>query len=118
MNYAILSGIGLFAGIVGGFVGIGGGVIMIPLLVFILGYDQHLAQGTTLAAMVPPIGLLAAMEYYNSGHVNITAAVCIATGFFIGGFIGANFAVRIDGAIVKKIFAATLFIISIKYFFD
>ena len=72
--------------------GIGGGAILIPALVFIFGLTQHQAQGTTLAILVPPIGLLAALRYYQSGNVKLSIAAFVCIGFFIGGLIGANIA--------------------------
>ena len=81
MEYFYLIVIGLSAGVLSGLLGIGGGILMIPALVLFLGYNQHLAQGTTLAAMVLPIGILAAMEYYKKGYVNIFAAAIIAAAF-------------------------------------
>lgn len=106
--------IGLVAGMLGGLIGTGGAVIMIPALVLLLGYNQHTAQGTALAALIPPIGLLAAFEYYKEGNVNITAAFFIAGGFFIGGFFGAKIAALIDDNILRKIFGLILLLISIR----
>lgn len=90
VTYIIAIAIGVLAGVASGFMGIGGGVVIIPALAFILGFDQHLAQGTSLAAMVPPIGILAAYVYYKSGHVNIPVAALIAAGFIVGGMVGAK----------------------------
>ena len=106
--------IGLSAGIISGLIGIGGAVIMIPALVLILKFTQHLSQGTTLAAMVPPIGILAAYEYYKNGYVDIPVAAFIALGFIVGGFIGAKFAVNLDDALLKKIFGFILLLISLR----
>jgi uncharacterized membrane protein YfcA len=103
--------LGLVAGILGGFLGIGGGTIIIPFLIFILGFSQHQAQGTTLALMVPPIGLLAALRYYHDGNVNIKAALFIGLGFIIGGLLGASFASPIPDATLKKIFGIYLVLI-------
>lgn len=109
--------LGLLAGICSGFFGIGGAVIIIPVLVLLNGFTQHQAQGTTLALMVPPIGLLAAMRYYHDGNVNIKAALFICAGFIIGGFLGAKFASPIPATVLKKIFAGLLIIISLKMLF-
>lgn len=114
---AIAVVIGFFAGILGGILGIGGGIVMIPSLVYILGYSQQLAQGTTLAAMVLPIGFLAAWEYYQNGYVNISVALLIAAGFLVGGFLGAKVAVSIDADILKKVFGTALLLIAIKLLF-
>lgn len=106
--------VGLAAGILSGLLGIGGGIIMIPALVFILGYSQHSAQGTTLAAMVLPIGFLAAYQYYKSGYVDIKVALAIAAAFFIGGFFGAKFAVNLNTAVLKKLFAVLMLFIAVR----
>ncbi|TAL38888.1 MAG: sulfite exporter TauE/SafE family protein [Spirochaetes bacterium] len=109
--------IGVVAGILGGFMGIGGGIVMIPALVFFLGFDQHSAQGTTLAAMVPPIGLFAAYVYYQKGYVNIPLAACIAFGFLAGGLVGASFAVGIDEVMLRKGFGVALLLLSLYLIF-
>jgi len=110
----IAAAIGLTAGVFSGLLGIGGGIIMIPALVFFMGYSQHLAQGTTLAAMVLPIGLLAAAEYYKQGNVNISSAVIIAVSFVLGGFFGAKIALIANASVLKKIFAVFLIAIGIR----
>lgn len=109
--------IGLGTGIAGGLLGIGGGIIMIPALVLLLGFNQHQALGTTLAAMIPPIGFFAAYEYYKNGHVNVPVAALIALGFIVGGFFGARIAVSIDAELLKRIFGAILLLISLKFLF-
>lgn len=109
--------LGLFAGILSGVVGIGGGVIIVPALLFLFGFSQHMAQGTTLALMVPPIGILAAWTYYQNGYVDIKVAIYIAIGFFIGGLLGAKFAVMLSNTALKKIFAVVLFLIGAKMLF-
>ena len=85
---------GLLAGLLSGLIGIGGGIIIIPILVFFFGLSQKMAQGTTLALMVPPIGILAAWTYYKEGFVNLPIAARICARFALGGFIGAKFAVN------------------------
>jgi len=112
--FIILVLIGLFAGIFGGFVGLGGGVIMIPALVFFLGMSQYMAQGTSLAVMLPPIGILAAYNYWKAGELNIKYAMVIAAAFIIGGYIGSKIALEIPVATVKKIFAISLIIIALN----
>ncbi|HDM37513.1 MAG TPA: sulfite exporter TauE/SafE family protein [Candidatus Omnitrophica bacterium] len=106
--------LGLIAGVFSGFLGIGGGTIIIPALVYIFGLSQHQAQGTTLAIMVPPIGLLAALRYYYNGDVNISIAVFVAIGFLVGGLIGASFVKPIPDLILKKIFGIFLMLIAFK----
>jgi uncharacterized membrane protein YfcA len=113
----ILLLIGMLAGFASGLVGIGGGVIIVPALVFILGYSQHSAQGTTLALMVPPIGVLAAYHYYQKGYVNLSSAAIICIGFFLGSYFGASKAVQFDEGLLKRIFAVMLIVIGIKMLF-
>ena len=113
-EYIAVAGIGIFAGVAGGVLGIGGGVVMIPALVFFLGFSQHLAQGTTTAAMVLPIGILAAYVYYESGFVNIPIALVMAGGFLIGGYFGGKIAVQLDPMVLKKVFAVFLIILAVK----
>ncbi len=110
LTYILL---GLTAGVVSGLFGIGGATLLIPGLIFLCGLTQHQAQGTTLAAMIPPIGLLAAMRYYYSGNVKIGIAAFICIGFFLGGFIGAHFAQAVPGAVLKKAFGVFLLLVSV-----
>ena len=106
--------IGLLAGVLSGLLGIGGGVIIVPALVFIFGYTQHLAQGTTLALMIPPIGILAAWTYYRQGDVNLTAAAFICLGFVIGGLFGARFATVIPDLVLRRLFGVLFLVISVR----
>jgi hypothetical protein len=114
MNIVLCLLLGLVAGVLSGILGIGGGIIIIPAMVFLFGMSQHTAQGTTLALMVPPIGLLAAWAYYKQGFVDLKMAGFICLGFFIGGLLGAEFAVEIPEPILKKIFGAVLLSVSLK----
>lgn len=106
--------IGLGAGIASGLVGIGGGIIMIPALIVALGYDQHLAQGTSLFAMLPPVGLLAVYEYYRNGHVNIVLGCILALTLFIGAYFGAKIALVISPVVLKKMFGLIMLLLSLK----
>jgi uncharacterized membrane protein YfcA len=106
--------LGVVAGALSGLIGIGGGVIIVPALVFIFGFTQHHAQGTTLALMVPPIGLLAAWTYYKHGDVNLAVAGLICVGFFLGGLLGAQWATRLSNVMLERVFGAALFVISLK----
>jgi len=114
MNILAYLFLGLVAGIFSGLMGIGGGVILIPAMVFLFGMSQHTAQGTTLALMVPPIGLLAAWAYYKQGFVDLKMAAFICVGFFIGGLLGAESAVTLPEPILKKAFGAVLLLVSLK----
>jgi len=117
MTYVGYLALGLFAGVLSGLMGIGGGIIIIPALVYLFGLSQHQAQGTTLALMIPPIGLLAALEYYRAGNVNISMAGFICIGFFIGGFLGAKLALGISDAVLQKIFGVLLLLIAHRMIF-
>lgn len=110
--------LGIVAGYFSGLVGIGGGVIIVPALVLIFGYSQHLAQGTTLGLLVPPIGILAAWEYYHKGYMDIRSAVLICLGFVAGGFLGSKMAVGLSEDILKKMFAVVLIALGIRMFFS
>ncbi len=109
--------LGLIAGILSGVVGIGGGTIIIPALVFLFGFTQHKAQGTTLALMVPPIGILAAWTYYKQGFVDLKAALFIVLGFFLGGLLGARVAVGIPDTVLRKVFGVYLLVVAAQMFF-
>ncbi|MBU1912474.1 MAG: sulfite exporter TauE/SafE family protein [Candidatus Omnitrophica bacterium] len=109
--------IGLVSGMSSGFFGIGGAVILIPALIYIFKFSQHLAQGTALAALLLPVGMLAVIKYYKSGDVNIKVALFVAFGFIIGGFIGATLMQGIPNLVLKKMFAVMLLFISMYMLF-
>jgi Sulfite exporter TauE/SafE. len=114
LPYLIL---GLLAGILSGLIGIGGGIIIVPALVFIFGMSQQSAQGTTLALLIPPVGLLAVWSYYTRGFVDLKIAGIIVVGFFVGGLIGGKIAVGLPNEILQKVFAVVLFFVAVKMFF-
>ena len=114
----ILALIGLLAGTMGGMVGIGGGLIIVPAMVYLLGADQKTAQGTSIAIMLPPIGLFAAINYYKAGYINIKYAAIIAVTFLLGGYIGSKIAIALPEAVVKKIFAVFLIITAARMIFS
>ncbi len=109
--------IGIAAGILGGMFGLGGGLIIIPALTLLFGFDQNLAQGTTLMVMLPPIGILAALEYYKHGQVNVKAALIIAGFFLVFGYFGAKIATKMETDILRKIFAVFLMLVAIRMWF-
>jgi len=100
----MLLGIGLLAGIASGFVGIGGGMIIVPALVFAIGLSQQSAQGTSLAMMIPPIGILAVISYYQAGAVEVKYAAVLAITFVFGAWLGSKLALRINPALVRLVF--------------
>tara|TARA_B100000315_G_scaffold131957_1_gene121426 strand:+ start:986 stop:1342 length:357 start_codon:yes stop_codon:yes gene_type:complete len=106
--------LGLAAGVISGFSGLGGGAVIIPALVYIFGFSQQQAQGTTLAMMVAPIGLLAAMKYYSQGYVKINASALMCAGFFIGALVGAQFVSKVPSLLLKKFFGCFLLLVSLK----
>jgi uncharacterized membrane protein YfcA len=110
----ILLIIGLAAGTFGGMVGLGGGVIMIPAMVYILGLSQQSAQGTSLAVMLLPVGLMAVLNYYKAGQMNIKYAAIISIAFFVGGYFGSKIALTISPEKMKKIFAVALMLIALN----
>ena len=114
----ILVLIGLFAGMASGFIGIGGGVIIVPGLIYVLGLSQHTAQGTSLLLMLPPIGILAVMNYYKAGHMNITYGIVIACAFVIGGYLGSKIALRLSPSVVKLVFGILMLYISVRMIYS
>lgn len=113
-NIVLFILLGAFAGVISGLIGIGGGVIIVPTLVFFFGLSQHQAQGTTLALLVPPIGLLGAWTYYQQGYVDIKVAACICLGFLFGSLLGAKFAIGIPNEILEKVFGGAMLMIALK----
>jgi uncharacterized membrane protein YfcA len=109
--------LGLVAGILSGMIGIGGGILIVPVLVYIFGFTQHTAQGTTLALMIPPIGILAVLEYYKAGNVDIRVAALVCLGFIFGGLVGAKIAIGIPDEVLKKVFGVILLVVSLKMIF-
>lgn len=111
--------VGLAAGILSGLVGIGGGIIIVPCLVLVLGLTQKEAQGTSLAILLLPVGIFAVMNYYKQGHIHISTALIVSLAFLAGGYFGSKLALSMDEEKLKKIFAVTLMLVAIKMlFFD
>ncbi len=117
MNILILILIGVAAGILSGLFGIGGGLLIVPALVFFLGMSQHTAQGTSLGLMLLPIGILAAFNYYQSGNLDVKAGLIIALSFVVGGYFGSKFALDIEVVTLKRIFGVFMLMVSIKLIF-
>jgi len=111
---ALLLIIGLAAGILSGLVGVGGGIIVVPALVFFLGFSQQQAQGTSLGLLLLPVGILAVMNYYKQGHIDMRVIGIMAISFIIGGWLGSKWAISLPEITVKRIFALILFYSAFK----
>lgn len=116
MAAAVSLAIGIGIGIISGLIGLGGGVFLIPILVYGYGMDQHRAQGTSVATLLLPIGALAFWKYYGAGNVDIKIAALMALGFFLGGYFGGSWAQALPTLLLRRIFAACLMGIAIKMF--
>jgi uncharacterized membrane protein YfcA len=110
-------GLGILAGILAGMVGIGGGLVIVPVLVYVFHMDQHTAQGTSLAILLPPSGLFAFLIYYKAGHVDLKMAALIVVGLFLGGYFGGGWAQQISGPILRKGFALFMMFAAINMWF-
>ena len=117
-NAAIIALLGTAAGLLGGLLGLGGAIIIIPGLVLMLGYSQQMAQGTALIMMVFPVGGLAAYQYYQEGFVDVKAALIMGAFFFVGGYFAAKFANQIPQDLLKKAFSIMLLFIAAKIWFQ
>ena len=110
--------IGILAGVLSGLVGVGGGIIMVPLLVMFFGFNQHQAQGTSLAVLAVPVTAVAVFKYYKEGQINVKYAAIIAVFFVVGSIFGSKFALTLDQKMLKKIFAVVLLVIAGKMLLD
>ncbi|HEY6900851.1 MAG TPA: sulfite exporter TauE/SafE family protein [Puia sp.] len=116
---ALLVLVGLLAGMLSGLVGLGGGVIIVPALVFVLGFTQHQATGTSLGILLLPAGIFAVMNYYKRGFVDVKVVMLVFVGFLVGGWLGSKLSIGMPEALLKKIFAIVLLLIAGKVlFFD
>ena len=116
MNWMAL-GVGVFVGIISGVVGIGGGVLFIPALIWLFGMDQHKAQGTSLGALLAPVGIFAFLEYYRKGNADLRIGLLLALGFLLGGYFGAVGAQHVSELWLRRIFAIMLIVIGGRMFF-
>ncbi|MFN8243599.1 MAG: sulfite exporter TauE/SafE family protein [Ferruginibacter sp.] len=111
--------IGIGAGLLSGLVGVGGGIIIVPALVFILGFSQKMAQGTSLGILLLPVGILGVWQFYKQGYIDLNAVWIISLAFLVGSYFGSRFALSLPQETVKKIFATIMMLIAIKMlFFD
>lgn len=109
--------VGVAAGILSGLVGVGGGIIIVPALVYFIGFSQKTAQGTSLALIMLPVGIFGVMQYYKQGHVDYKMVGLLAIGFLAGSFFGSKIALTISQETLKKVFAVLMIIIAIKMLF-
>jgi uncharacterized membrane protein YfcA len=116
-SIVLLVVIGLITGFMAGMLGIGGGIVVIPALIMVLGFTQQSAQGTSLAMMLPPVGILAVLNYYKAGHVDWRVAAVLALFFIVGSIFGSKLAVKIPQDALKKIFGVFLLLVAIKMLF-
>lgn len=111
--------VGLLAGMLSGLVGLGGGVIIVPALVFFLGFTQHQAQGTSLGILLLPAGIFAVMNYYKKGYIDVKVVLLLFVGFLVGGYLGSKLSINMPATVLKKVFAVALVLIAAKVlFFD
>jgi uncharacterized membrane protein YfcA len=114
MNAFLFVALGLAVGVFSGMVGVGGGIVVVPALVYLFGFDQLAAQGTSTALLLPPIGILAAYTYWKGGHVDVRAAAWICAGFVLGGLFGAKLAIALPKEFLRRFFGAFLLVVSLK----
>ncbi len=110
----VIIAIGLLTGLLAGMLGIGGGLVVIPALIYIMGFSQHSAQGTSLAMMLPPIGIVAAWNYFKAGHVDLKVAIILAITFIMGSIFGSKIAISLPENLLKKIFSIFLIVIGLR----
>jgi uncharacterized membrane protein YfcA len=110
MQVALGIAVGLVGGALGGLIGLGGGFIMVPLFIYLFHMSQHDAQGTSLAVLLPPVGILTVLQYWRAGHVDVPVALWAALGFLVGGYVGGTIAQLITGPTLRRIFAVFLII--------
>lgn len=113
----ILILIGIAAGVLSGLVGVGGGIVIVPALVFFLGFSQKEAQGTSLGILLLPIGILAVLQFYKSGYIDVRSAILVSAGFLVGGYFGSKIALSLPQDTLKKIFAVILLLVAFKILF-
>ena len=109
--------VGLAAGMLSGLVGLGGGVIIVPALVYLLGFSQHKATGTSLGILLLPAGIFAVWNYYKKGYIDVWVVLLIFAGFLVGGYLGSKISLNVDEGTLKKIFAIVLLLIAAKVLF-
>jgi len=106
--------IGLSAGVLSGLIGVGGGIIMVPALIYVLGFSQQQAQGTSLGLLLLPVGILAVINYYNKGYIDFKVVLIMSIAFAVGGYFGSKWALNISQEALRKIFAVVLFFVAFR----
>jgi len=114
----ILMAIGILSGMLAGIFGIGGAIIVIPALIFVIGLSQHEAQGTSLAFMLPPVGILATWNYWKAGYVNWKIALVLSLTFVVGAYLGSQFSINISDRTLRRLFGGLLIIVALKLIFS
>lgn len=114
----ILIIVGILSGMLAGVFGVGGAIIVIPALVFILGFSQHDAQGTSLAFMLPPVGILATWNYWKEGHVNWKIALILSITFVVGSYLGSQFSINMSDKLLRRLFGVLMILVAIKMIFS
>jgi len=117
MTWVLVALIGFVGGVVSGLFGVGGAILVVPGLVLLAGLPQHAASGTSLAALLLPVGILGALEYYKRGQVNVAYAAIIAAGLLIGALLGAKLAGPLSDVALRRAFGALLLLVSVKFLF-
>jgi len=118
MDWGILILIGASAGVLSGMFGVGGGILIVPGLVFFLGMTQHGAQGTSIGLMLLPIGILAAYNYHQTGNLNVKYGLIISGAFVVGGFFGSKVSLSLDEVLLRRIFGVLMLAVAIKMIFS
>ncbi len=116
MHTALAILVGAVGGGLGGLIGLGGGFIMVPLFIYLFAMSQHTAQGTSLAVLLPPVGILSVLQYHRAGNVNLQVALWAAVGFLLGGYLGGTVAQMISARMLRRIFATFLLAIAVDLF--
>lgn len=107
--------VGAFTGAVSGMFGIGGGVFVIPAMVYLFGFSQKMATGTSLGMLLPPIGILAFLQFYKAGHVSVPAVLLLIAGFLAGSYLSAGYAVALPDLLLKRLFGGLLIVMGAIY---
>ena len=118
-DFIILAIIGVGAGLLSGFMGVGGGIVIVPALVYLLGMNQHEAQGTSIAAVVLlPVGIFSVINYYKAGHVNLVYGGVIALFFLAGSYVSSRWVQDMDATVLKRVFAGIMIVVALKMIFS